>query len=66
MIFSSKIHCQTCIDKIIFSLTALKGIKTVRVDIDNQTITVEPSDEGHADRIIQTLKKINIIAVRIN
>lgn len=65
MIFSSKIHCQGCIDKIISSLTFLEGIKKVQIDIENQTITVE-SNDNYAEKVIKALSKINIVATRIN
>ncbi len=66
--FKAEINCQNCVNKIMNNVPVLgKGIDDVKVDMQNQTVTVQyDGNKNNDENIIKGLAKLNVQATTLN
>lgn len=62
-VYSAHLHCESCVTKVMNTLPFKKGIKDVKVELEQQQITVQYDAEKSSDTIIiKSLKSVDIEA----
>ena len=62
-----QMHCTGCEQKIKNNIRFEKGIKDIRTNVDEQTVTIEyDADKTNVEAIIAGFKKINYEASEVN
>ena len=61
VVFKATIHCQNCVNKIEKNLPFEKGVKDLKVDIKNQTVSISyKADKNSEAQLKKALEKIKI------
>lgn len=62
-IFTTNLHCEGCVKKVMNNIPFKKGVKDVKVDIKSKDITVSYDSKKSSDaKIIEYFDKIDITA----
>ena len=62
-----EMHCSGCEKKIKDNIRFEKGVKDIRTNLDNKTVTIEyDADKTNVEAIIKGFKKINYEACEAN
>ncbi len=61
-----EMHCTGCEKKIKDNIRFEKGVKTIKTNLDNKTVTIEyDADKTNVEKIIKGFKKINYEATEV-
>lgn len=50
-----EVSCQHCVNAITNEVSALDGVQTVNVSIDNKTVTVEHGEQVDVNQIVEAI-----------